>query len=334
MTDFASFNNGNSHFPLATGSTYSLLRDADPALFYALEFFSAILTTHIGARLVEAAAAAGAEQITAAVKETLPCNPEPWLQDTHIKFPLLSLYRKGTTYRYVGQRKISVQEFELSYVLPPMQASEAEQILPILHAVESVLDNRAELGMDPAYTPSSPAGTAGESVWSLTRAGVVRVEFTASQTGAYTPAADLYFPAVQMTFQMQERSDHDLTELDVFAGADVIQDLVAEDSTFPIIVETRLAPPAVLASLLPVTGTKGGGDSVVLTGTGFIVGRSYRVLFGDADAHSVLATSATTIACLTPQHAAYPTLLSDVYVIDQEGQVSNTLSGAFTFTSP
>ncbi len=334
MTDFASFGRGGASFPLGTSSSYSLLRDADPAIFFALEYYAAVLETHLGDRLVEATAAAGAGQIASAVAEVMPCNPEPWLQDKHVKFPLLSLYRKGTTYRYIGSRKVSVQDMELAYVLPPMRASEAEQVLPILHAVEAVIDHCTEQGFDPSYTPSSPAGSAGEVVWSASRAGLVRVEVMGSTEGAYTPAADLYFPAIIIALQMQERADPLLSELETFAGADVIEDLVAEGTTYPIVLETRLLAAPVIESLDEDTGLKAGGDAVEITGSGFVVGRPYRVIFGGADADSVIATATTTLECLTPLVAAYPTLVVDVYVIDQDGQVSNTLTDAFTFTTP
>lgn len=340
MTDYASFKHGGVTYPLPAsgsgigGAGASLLRDADPAIFYALQFFASVLDTHVGTRLVAAALAAGQERITSAVAETLPLNPEPFLTSEHIRFPLLALYRKSTAFRYIGTRKIHTYQMELAYVLPPMLASEAEQLLPILHAVEVVLDQRCEQGFDPSYTPSTPAGTAGETVWSADRAGLVKVGITGSTTGAYTPTADLFFPAVVMTLEMEERSMPVLSELDTFAGADITEDVVALDTTYAdfLVARTLVAP--VLTSLTPATGTKAGGTAVTLTGTSFVVGRSYRVLFGDADADSVVAASTTSITCLTPQHAAYPTLAADVYVIDQDDQLSNTLSAAFTFTTP
>ncbi len=219
-------------------------------------------------------------------------------------------------------------------MLPPMRASEAEQLLPILHAVEAVLDHCTEQGFDPEYTPSSPTGTAGEVVWSESRAGLVRAEITGASVGAYTPTADLYFPAVILTLQLQEQANPVVEDLEVLDGVDVAEDIVAEGTTYANLVQLQLDAPPVIESLDEDTGTKAGGDAVEITGSGFVVGRPYRVIFGSADADSVLATSATTIECLTPQVAAYPTLNADVYVIDQDGQVSNTLTAAFAFTTP
>ncbi len=341
MVDFASFKHGGVTYPLPAedsglgGTGASLLRDCDPAIFYALEYYASVINTHVGTRLVAEAVAAGHDKILSAVGETLPVNPENWLTSEHIRFPLLSLYRKSSTFRIIGQRKFSTHVLELAYVLPPMNAGEAEKLLPILHAVEVLLDNRTEQGFDPSYTPSTPTGTAGESPWSASRAGVARVGITASTTGAYTPTADLFFPAVVMTVEMEERSEAVLSELEAYEGSDITEDFAAPDgTTIPDFLEVTLNAAPTIVSLDVDTGTKAGGDAVTLTGTGFVEGRPYRVLFDGSDASSVIATSITTLDCLTPSHAAYNTFAADVLVIDADGQVSNTLSEAFTFTTP
>ncbi len=336
MSDFQSFKHGGVTFPLPLeddglgGTGASLLRDCDPAVFFALEYYASVITTHAGARLVADAAAAGQEKIVSAVAETLPCNPENWLTSEHIRFPLLSLYRKSSTFRIIGQRKFSTHVLELAYVLPPMTAAEAERLLPILHAVEVLLDNRTEQGFDPSYTPSTPAGTAGESPWGASRAGVAKVGITASTTGAYTPTADLFFPAVVMTLEMEERSEAVTSELGAFTGADIHEDLTpADDTAITDFVQIDVNPIPVIASLSPSTGAAAGGDAVTITGSAFVTGNSYRVLFDGSDAASVIATSNTTITCLSPAHAAGA---ADILVIDEETQVSNTLTAAFTFT--
>lgn len=335
MTDFASFRHGGTTFPLDPASTNSFLRDADPAVFYALEFYASVLETHLSARLLAEAAAASASHITSVVAETLPLNPEPFLTEEHIRFPLLAIYRKGSTFRDAGTRKVSVDTLEVSYVLPPMRAGEAERVLPGLKAVAAILDNRTEQGFDPSYTPSEPAGTAGELVWSLTRAGVTRVGITAVQYGGYTPTPDLYFPAVVMTLVAEERSEAIVTELETYAGSDAAIDLTEPDgNVLTDFIELETQPPPVLVSLTPDTGTKAGGTPVTLTCTGLIVGRSYRVLFEGSDASAVVAASSTTLTCVSPQYSATPTFAAGVTVLDQDSQPSNTLEDAFTFTTP
>lgn len=323
-------------YPLQTNGSNTLLRDADPAIFYALEFYKQCIETHVGDRLLQEASEAGADMIAAAVAETLPLNPEPFLTEEHIKFPLLAVYRKSSTFRYVGQRKLSVDEMDIAYVLPPMEAGEAERLLPILKAVMAVIDSRTEQGFDPAYTPTTPTGTAGEVVWKADRAGLARVEVTGVSYGGYTPTPDLYFPAVVLSAKYEERHDYVMSELQVTTGVDATLDLKdpTDGTTVSDVVQAATQPAPTLVSLSPGTGSKAGGTPVTLTGTGFRVGTRPRVIFAGSDASNVTVVDATTITCVTPAHAAYPTFAADVYVIAADGQLSNTLTTGFTFTSP
>ncbi len=333
MTDHAGFKHGGVTFPLAASTAQKLLRDADPCVFYMLEYYAQVIRTHIGARLL--AEVSGMDLLTAVVADTIPMNPEPYLLEKQTKLPILGVHRKSTTFEYMGTRKLAVNTMEVVYVLPPMQAAEAERILPILHAIAAVIDNRTEQGFDPAYTPTTPAGSAGEKVWAADRAGLARVEVTAQEFGGFAASPELFFPAVVLTVVAKERSEGLVTELEAFAGPTVALDHVSpDDTTVDDLVGTALLTPPVLVSVDTPTGTKAGGTPITLTCTDLVVGRRYRAIFGGCDASSVLCISATQITCLTPQHAAYPTLAVDVYLIDQDGQLSNTLTTAFTFTTP
>jgi hypothetical protein len=222
MTDYSSFKYGAVTFPLAVGST-SLLHRADPAIFYLLEFYESVLETHLGARVLAEIAAGGLDQMEAVVGDTLPLNPEPYLVEEHIRFPLRAAYRKNTKLQWIGKTKHSVDEVEVAYVLPPLQAGEAERLMPLLKAVVSVLDNRTEMGFDPAYTPSEPTGAAGDSFWK--RAGLVSAGVMSASYGGYAPTDKLYFPAVLLNVEIKERSDFAFTEFEEFAGISVDVDI-------------------------------------------------------------------------------------------------------------
>lgn len=340
MTDLASFTNGGATYPLPTGGAglggvgATLLRDADPASFYLIEFFRSVLETHLAGRFMQEVVSCGAgDKIQTMVAETLPLNPLPYLTQGQFGFPLLAAYRKRSQFKFVGQRKIVRGEFEVVYVLPPLQPGEAERLEPILQSVVAVLDNRAEQGMDPAYTPSAPTGTAGEVVW--TRAGVAKAGITDAVFGGYHVGPEVYFPAVTISLEIEEQSAAVISELVAYDGADVEVDLqdpvqetvVADVSDF----QTNAAP--TLTSVSPATGSKAGGTSVTLTGTNFRTGTTPTVYFGGVQATSVVVTSATTITCITPAHGAYDTFVADVEVDNADGQ-SAVLSDAFTYTTP
>lgn len=243
MTDYAGFRHGSATFPLSTGTGNTLLRDADPALYYLLEFYAAIIRTHVQARLLEEAASAGADTITEAVAETLPLNPEPFLTEEHIHLPLLAAYRKNSKFENIGGRKHSVDELDVSYVLPALQAGEAECILPILKAVASVIDNRTEQGMDPAHTPTG--GSAGDHVWET--AGVATAEVKGVSYGSYAAANDLFYPCVVLQVELKELSTVALTEFDDLDRLDASVDVAAPHTeTVEDVAQISVYPSAIL----------------------------------------------------------------------------------------
>lgn len=229
MTDYQSFKYGAVTYPLPAldsgvgGLGASLLRDADPAIFYLLEFYESLINTHIHPRMMAEVVAGNIGQIEAAVAEILPMSPEPFILENQLKFPLLAAYRKHTKFRRIGQTKHSVDDIEVSYVLPPLQAGEAERLMPVLAAIVRLFDNRTEIGADPSYTPSSPTGAPGDSFW--VRAGLASATVTAASYGGYAPTEGLYFPAVTISVEVMERSDYALDGFEEFSGSTVRVDV-------------------------------------------------------------------------------------------------------------
>lgn len=90
-----------------------------------------------------------------------------------------------------------------------------------------------------------------------------------------------------------------------------------------------VAAPTVTA-ILPTTGSTGGGEPVVITGTGFVA--TPTVHFGGSSATAVIFVSSTQITCLTPAHSAATV---DVTVTNPDTQIG-VLFSSFTFltTSP
>lgn len=336
MTDYASFRAGGVDYPLSAALTNTALRDADPAIYYLLEYFSAVLSTHMGARLIAEAAACNHEKITKVVGTQLPMNAEPFLLEEQLEFPVLSASREGSKWRYAGQRKIQIHTITVTYVLPPMERVQAERLTPFLKAVSAILDNRTEQGFDPAYTPSG-AAAATPGPWGVGFAGFSEIGISEVKYGGFIPQADIFFPAVVMTITAEERQEANIEELALVAGVDASVDLADsfDGSTVETIASIATLPAVVLVGpLSPTTGSKAGADLVQIPCTGLVVGRAYRVLFAGLDAASVVATTTTSLACFSPAIDAYPTRAVDVVVLDQDGGESNTLAAAFTFTSP
>jgi hypothetical protein len=330
MADQNSFRRGKKRYPLSSGTGNETLLDADPFIFYALEFFSSVITTYIGDRLIEASGQLSS--INEAVAMAVPIDPVPALASTHYKFPLLAVYRKhGSLDERTVVYRHDTSVFEVIYVLPPLDAADAERIAPLLMGVRDVLDDRAFYGQDPAYTPTN--GTLGQLFW-VDLAGAEKIRFTEYEVG-FIPGVvdDLAFCALRMKGVVSERPELDTGALDAWNGADAAIDFVdsVQQTTLSNVSQMATYPAPTLTSLSVSTGTKTGGTTVTLTGTNFRVGTLPTVIFGNVNATAVNVVSATSATCVTPAHDAFPTLAADVTYVAIDGQFA-TLSGGYTFT--
>lgn len=324
MADYDASQLAGVELPLVEPATNTLLRDADPTVYFALEFFAAVIERAIGDRLVTAAAEASVPRVTQAVAYKVPMDPGPYLTEQQFKFPLLAVYRKNETYRErtaVFQQDIA--ELEVAYVLPPLNGAQTERIGPVLRAVAAALFTATEQGFDSDYE-------SGALVWGSDYANVEEIGFTRGEYGSFPTLKDLAFPAWVGTLRVKERTFAVDSQFDTFAGLDLAVDVRAgDDTTVSDLVTDKTQGAPTLTSLSVATGTPAGGTSVTLTGTGFY--GPAEVYFGAIAAINVTVVSATSITCATSAHAAYPTSVVDVVVINADGQESNTLSGAFTF---
>jgi hypothetical protein len=194
---------GGLSLPLPASTSRSLLADADPALYLALDFIAAMIRQYVGDRLVaEAAASDCGAPITDAVASVQPYEPGPFLMQAHHPLPALFLFRHTSKNDYATlSRSHATGSLECDYVLPALTAAQAERILPVRHAIEELLADRIENGQDDAYTP--PGGTLGEPVW--LRAGIERIDITDVTYAGFDGMGNLYLPALAMTLTVKER---------------------------------------------------------------------------------------------------------------------------------
>lgn len=327
MADSNVFRHGQVQYPLTADTTNSLLRDADPALYYALDFFAAVLRIHIGERLLAQAALEGLKFPDAVVR-TLNIEPSPHLLAHQLQFPLLAIYRRheDSDSDSITVDK-DVSELEFSYVLPPLNPRQLEQLYPILRAASRVIAKAARKGFDNGYNN-------GQRVWPL--AGIERARVTRASYGVYEPIDEVAssFRAVVGTIKMAELDDVTDDTLDPLDGVTGSIHLKANDGTTVADVAVASTYPApTISTIVPSLGTKAGGTTVTITGSGFRVGTPVRVLVDGTDCTSATVLSTTIVRAVTAPHEAYPTMMADVVVIADDGQQA-TLPAAFSFTSP
>jgi hypothetical protein len=331
MADYDSYRYGGVTFPLLPVAGASTLKIADPSLYRAIDFLASQITRHLGALLVSVASTAGID-MTSAVGTAVPMDPGPFLTQVQYSFPLLALWRRRSklTNRTVVWREKQV-ELGVSFILKPMGGAQAEQFLPVLAAVESLLDASLESGADPNYTPDG--STAGASVWQL--AGLSDVSLQEGSFGAYPDGKGFVMPAWLGKIQLVERSQPVSGMFQIFDGVDGKVDLAvdpAEGTTVFDVAdfETHRAP--TVSSIAPSSGTTAGGTNVTITGTGFKQVDDVKVYIGGISAGEMLSNivvvSATQITATTRAHAPGT---FDVIVVNPDGQTGRLKSG-FTFT--
>lgn len=328
MSDQRQFKHGGVEYPLTSATTNALLKDADPALHYAILLFTSVLNTYVGPRLL-AEAALHDLRFPSAVEKTLHYEPTPFLLADDLTFPLFCLYRSEEAWAertvHFGQ---SLAQWEWAYVLPPLGPAETEALHPILRTVAVVMREFAARSWDPDYS-------AGQTLRDLS--GIQKMMPGPVSYGKLelVDKQDKFWRAVTGKLFVQERDDIVATAFDDFAGANVSLDVEASDqTTISDVVQTASYAAPTIASIAPSSGSKAGGVAFTITGSGFRVGTPAYVLIGGSYASNVVVASTTTITGLSPAHDAYPSFAADVQVIDTDGQESNVLAAAYTFTTP
>ncbi len=327
MPDTNVFRHGAVQFPLTSSTANSLLQDADPALFHALAFFAAAIRIHVGDRLLAQARLEGLN-LQDAVAQTLHYEPSPNLLANQFKFPTLAIYRRGEEDDEESLNvDMDVSEWEFAYVLPSLNPRQVEQLQPILRAVSRVIAKAAKKGRDNGYLN-------GADVWKL--AGIEKAKRIRAHYGGYDPIDEnkAWFRAIVGTIKVVELDQAIDDVLPMMGGVTANLDLQASDETVvPDIAVTSTYPAPTLTSLVPSLGTKAGGTTVTISGTGFRVGTPVRVIIGGAECRSAEVLSSTQVRAVTPPHEAFPTFDADVVVIDVDGQQAS-LPYAFQFTTP
>lgn len=225
------FRLGGAVYPLPRSQENSLLRDADPAIYFLLHFFEWAITEYIGDRWrVQVAAINRIDKAPRPVMYKTPIDPAPYLEEAQYKFPLLAVYRphsEGSDHSIPVRSDTS--DIRVDYVLPPMTAGEAEQMHPFLRAVTAILHKLSDSTEDENYTPPDDTALIG---WLTEKAsaGVDKVEFMSADYGLFEGPKNA-FHAVSMRFIVQERvlDETDDSDLEDFEGVDGTINNVASD---------------------------------------------------------------------------------------------------------
>ncbi len=330
MPQLATWKHGGVTYPLEPSTANSLLRDADPAIYYAAALFESTINTYVGPRLLTQAAREGLT-FPSAVGRVLHFEPSPFLLSGDMQFPLFCLYRTEETWVELNAASHkSASVWEWAYVLPPMTPREIEQLSAILYSVGVVVSTVANQSCDPDYEN-------GKTLRELS--GIQKMQATSVRYGGFEAVdgeMDKWWRAVTGKLLVMERDELAEGALQPYEGASINIDSVTHDgSVEEDVVELDIGASPVIDDVQPRAGTKAGGTPVEIFGRNFRLGTTPLVTFGGAYASSVRVTHPRRITCLTPEYAAaQPSLAVDVQIIAADGQPSEAASAAFTFTAP
>jgi hypothetical protein len=201
VSDYSSFTLGTFFSPLTSSTAHSLLLDADPALAAALAFYQAVIAIHLGARFDAEVARAGLPTLAGKITAlATPRDPLPYLQQAQLTPPLLALYPATDTPSEKTRNWYHVEgDWKLLYVLPPLTAAQDMQLGPILRAIFKVVQDRTELGYDPAYQSGALV---------LGAAGVEQIAVKQARYGNIQGlSSNLFFPSVEIDLVVYERKN-------------------------------------------------------------------------------------------------------------------------------
>ena len=263
MADYGTFKYGGATYPLPSSTANQLLLDADPSLYYVLDYFQSVLNTHMSARLLaECAKSPVIAAVTSAVMAVCPYDPTPFLQEQQFRFPLLAVYRKKDKYIW---KTIGVwddaSEWCVDYILPPVTGGQMERINPILRSTGVILRNRIETKMDPSYQ-------AGIDIWA--KANLEEITLDEASYGGFAGTGNQMFPAWRGKLIVKECDSFVGVDasLQVFAGTDNETDIIATlpaDGTLSINFQNTVGAGVVIS---PLNVTVIRSTSTTFTATG------------------------------------------------------------------
>lgn len=327
MTDYKRWKHGSVVYPLTDDTSNTLLFDADPALYYAIELFTEVIKVSVGDRLLSQSALHG-YAFPSAVEKTIHYEPTPFLLADEIVFPLFCLYRSEEQWEHhTASFEKDSSVWEWAYVLPPMEPAAIAAIHPILRSVSVAVSKFAMRSFNPDVAD-------GNTLRDLS--GIMKMHAGPVRYGTFEPAEGerKWWRALMGKLFVQEKSDFVLEDLKTFEGANISAPIDTPDGVTDAVVDAMSHLPPIIERINPASGTKAGGTPFEVLGTRMRPGTTLRVLVGGAYASNVVVTNPTRAVGVTPEHDASPTFAADVQVIDDQDNESNVLEGAFTFTTP
>jgi len=217
--EYSAFGQGATVFPISSSTTNTFLKDADPSVYWCLEFFEHVINRYVGLRIVAEAEACGAP-LDYAVAYALPDSPQAYLTEEQARFPLLAIERVRDSNEYHSTSfRHSQNEWKLHYVLPPLSPGQRERLKPALRVVARTIDAKIEAGCDSQWNGNA-------RVFGPDYANLEKILCTDVTYGDWEAGGGLTFPAVTMSLAVTERETPILGAFDDLTDTALEEELV------------------------------------------------------------------------------------------------------------
>lgn len=214
MADYGQFEIGNVDYPLNVSG--SVLQAINPPLYYALDYFVAMLQQHLGTAWDGYATVAGLADLDGYIVRTaLPYDPTPDLLTQQVQLPLFALWEdegiiegKSLTWFH------SVTSWKAVFVLPPLTSAQKEILHPFLKGAVNVLYDRTIQGHDPSYMNNLV-------LWDKDVSGIEKIRLTKFRFDNFSiPSSNQFMPTVIMNFDVSIRQDSNSSFFQSLGGVD------------------------------------------------------------------------------------------------------------------
>jgi hypothetical protein len=226
VSDYAQFQVGNAVYPLTAATTNSLLQDADPAIFYTLQFVAGMIQLHLSARWdAEMTKADLSNYVGTSYVNHYTFDPTPFLTQNGVQPPFLALY---TSDEEVKERTRAYYEnkahWKLLWVLPPMTTNQYNALYAFLRAASKVITDRLIQGYDPNFESGALFAVQG---------GIEQLDIGEITYGWISgPTTNLFFPSIQYEMTCMERR-MPTPGLETLAGTDVTIQVQPDENSDP-----------------------------------------------------------------------------------------------------
>jgi hypothetical protein len=265
MIDNSKFAIANYSSPPLVGTGNSSNRDLDYTLYKLSEFFQLIIQTRLTARWNEEVALLALSEKTNKICDQIELFPvHPYLQSNEFQFPLLNVYESNFSFKQItSSHYVISRNIEFFWIMFPLTIDQYRNLGSFLSAVRNEIVDRLYNG----YDSNINSGHDYLKDTKISELLFVKGEIV-GLPGATSSEANVIFPTLHMTFQVNERNQFVPGLYPPLEAVDGYFFTSSIDGYVEVAATTTIMAPSI-ASIFPTSGPITGKQLVTVTGNAF-----------------------------------------------------------------